>query len=422
VCAERRKNAKGRKIIMKIWANLVRLAAVAALLGWAAVMGEPPSFAAATTIRTPSQAEQDAAMAKIPPSARQYYDHYWYYSPIYSDPYANWTPPPPPWQVCDNDSFLASSWRADELDVIKKLNAQYHKVGLTKATVLVTDSNNNISVQLTELNNLVRQGCNIIISTPGSPAGLCNGMADALQRGVLIVTVQSSVDCNDAINVGTNQYQNGEEMATWVGRALHGKGNVLILSGVPGISTTVALGAGSEAGYAKYRGIHVLDTVYGFWDGGAAKTQMLKWLATHLEPVNGVVSFGSMAVAAEQAMTQSGRPLIMQADGTNECGYIAYWHDNKLHSLALAAGGGSNGYEAFYVAIKMMFGQKPAVNTIWYPLPTINDAEAAKLYKIYHPTVTSTCWADPPDHHLVADSYIDQFFHGGKKVEPRPNP
>ncbi|MGH7072910.1 MAG: substrate-binding domain-containing protein [Stellaceae bacterium] len=405
---------------MKIWANLVRLGMLAAFLGCALGIAAAPGHAA--TIKTPSKAEQAQALANVPPAVRKYYGHYWYYSPIFANPYANWTPPSPPWQVCDNDSFLASSWRADELSVIKTLNAQYHKAGLTKATVLVTNSNNNISLQLTQLSNLVRQGCNVIISTPGSPVGLCSGMHNALQQGVLIVTVQSSVDCNDAINVGNNQYQNGQHLASWVAHALHGKGNVLILSGVPGISTTVALGAGSKAAFAKFPGIHLIGTVYGFWRAGRAKSQMVKWLATHPQPLNGIVSYGSMATAAEQAMTQSGRPRVMQSDGTDECSYIAYWHDHHLHSLALSAGGGAAGYEAFYVAIKMMFGQKLTANTVWYPVPKITDRVAAKLYTIYHPTETSTCWADPLDKHLVADSYIDQFFHGGKKVEPRPKP
>ena len=73
--------------------------------------------------------------------------------------------------------------------------------------------------------------------------------------------------------------------------------------------------------------------------------------------------------------SSSAASSVPQADGTNECAYIAYWHDKKLHSFALSAGGGSNGYEAFYVAMRMMFGQQPSVNTIWFELPGIEDAE-----------------------------------------------
>jgi len=103
-------------------------------------------------------------MAKVPAGARDSYAGYWYFSSVLDDPYAKWTPPAPPWQFCFNDSFLSIPWRAEMYEEVKKLNAQYAKAGLAKAEVLVTDSNNNIDVQLSQFNNLVRQGCNVIIS------------------------------------------------------------------------------------------------------------------------------------------------------------------------------------------------------------------------------------------------------------------
>jgi ribose transport system substrate-binding protein len=412
---------KREAIVMKLWS--IARALVLTLIGAGIIAIGAEHVLAANEIPMPSAAEQKAALATVPAKARIYYDHYWYNAPVAPDPYANWTPPAPPWQFCLNDSMLGTSWRTDLLNELKKLNAQYHAAGLTKPDVLVTDSNNNISVQLTQFNNLSRQGCNVIISTPSNPTGLCAGMRDSLEKGVINITVQSPVNCNYAINVGSNQYYGGRELADWVGKALRGKGNVLILSGVPGISTTIGLEAGSKAALAKYPGIRIVGTVYGFWNEATSKTEMVKWLATHPQRLDGIVSYGDMAVAADEALAQSGRPPVMQADGTNECAYIAYWHDKKLHSLAFLAGGGSNGYEAFLVAIKMLFGQKPTTNMIWFPLPPLNDASAAKLYAAWPGiTPTSTCWADEPDHHLAPDSYIAMFFKGGKPVEPKPNP
>jgi ribose transport system substrate-binding protein len=387
----------------------------ALILGLGAAMGfgDKQSFAAGE----PTQAEQDAALSHIPAAARQYYDHYWYNAPITGNLYANWTPPPPPWQFCLSDSMLGTSWRTDLLNEMKKINAQLHAAGLAKAEVLSTDSNNNIGIQLTQFNNLSRQGCNVIVSTPSNPTGMCSGMKDGLEKGVLSITVQSPVNCPYAMNVGSNQYYGGRELADWVGKALGGKGNVLILSGVPGISTTIGLEAGSKAALAKYPGIKIVGTVYGFWNEATSKTEMVKWLATHPQKLDGIVSYGDMAVAADEALAQSGRPPVMQADGTNECAYIAYWHEKKLHTLAFLAGGGSNGYEAMYVALKMLSGAQPVTNMVWFPLPALDDQSAEKLFAAYPGiTHTSSCWADAPDHHLASDSYIDAFFTGGKPI------
>ena len=404
---------------MRLDIRIVRLAAVVALTaGFGLAVGTAPSRAAEAA---PTAAQQQKALEKVPAKLRGIYDHYWTFSPIFDNPYANWTPPKAPWQICESDSNLAQSWRADFYSELQKLNAQYHAAGLTKDKVLVTDSNNNISVQLTQFNNLVRQGCNVIIAIPSTPTGLCAGMKDARSKGVLVVTAQSAVSCNDAINVGSNQYTGAKRMAEWVAKEMGGKGNMMFVLGVPGISTTVSTLAGAEAGLAKTPDVKVVATLYGFWSPAPAKTKVLQWLATHPQQIDGVVSAGDMATAIDQALLQSGRKLVPQANGTNECAYIAYWHDKKLHSFALSGGGGSNSYEAFLVAIRMMFGQKPVLNTIWFELPGIDDAEAAKLW---HAGLTpqSTCWSDPPDQRLVPDSYFDAFFTGGKPLSPVPNP
>lgn len=113
------------------------LRATALVVGVAGIIGFGVDNARA--IDEPTKAEQQAALANVPAKARQYYDHYWYNAPVSTNPYANWTPPPPPWQFCINDSMLGTSWRTDLLNEVKKLNAQYHAAGLTKADVLVTD-------------------------------------------------------------------------------------------------------------------------------------------------------------------------------------------------------------------------------------------------------------------------------------------
>jgi ribose transport system substrate-binding protein len=62
-----------------------------------------------------------------------------------------------------------------------------------------------------------------------------------------------------------------------------------------------------------------------------------------------------------------------------------------------------------------MSGQKPKVNTIFFPLPIITNAN---IDDYYDPSmnVQSTCFANGKDRHLVADDYFDQFFTGGEKA------
>ena len=62
-----------------------------------------------------------------------------------------------------------------------------------------------------------------------------------------------------------------------------------------------------------------------------------------------------------------------------------------------------------------MSGQKPKVNTIFFPLPVITNANIDDCYDPSM-TVQSTCFANGKDRHLVANDYFDQFFSGGEKA------
>ena len=129
---------------------------------------------------------------------------------------ANWTPPKAPWKFCYNDSYQGNGWRQNALDKYKALVEDYKKKGLASGDLVVTNSNNDINVQLSQLNNLVREGCNVILSIPSSPTGLCSGIKDAHDKGILVVTVELPVVCPDAINVGFNEYFVAAKTAKWV--------------------------------------------------------------------------------------------------------------------------------------------------------------------------------------------------------------
>ncbi len=293
--------------------------------------------------------------------------------------------------------------------------AQYAKAGLAKSNLIVTNSNNNIDVQLSQLNNLVRQGCNVVLSIPSSPTGLCSGVHDAHEKGVLFISVESPVSCKEAINVDFNEYYGGLQTARWLAQAIGGKGNVVLLDGVPGLAPTVARHEAAMSVLKEHPDIKVIGTVVGMWTPSVAKSAMLQFLATHPQKIDGVWNGALMGVAAGQALAQSGRPPAKINGFAGSCSFLAYWKQNNLHGFSLSQGGAPALYEAFLVAARMLAGQKPVVNTILYPLPEITDANFDQWYKP-DMTVQSNCFADPPDGRAVPDSFFDALFQGGERV------
>ena len=366
-------------------------------------------------------AEHAKALEQVPESVRQYYVGYWLFAALHPTPYANWTPPRPPWQFCYNDSYQGNSWRQAALQEYRKLVAELAGHGLAKPELIVSNSNNDINVQLAQLTNMVRQGCNAIISIPSSPTGLCAGIKDAQSKGVLLVTAESPAECPEAINVDFNEYYAAAKTAKWLAEAIGGKGGVVLENGIPGLGPTVARRQAVLDVFGHYPGIKVLGEFDGNWTPSVAKTKMLQFLATHPQPIQGVWNGALMGVAAGQAFEQVGRKLPRINGFSGSCGFLAYWKEKGLDSFAQAQGGAPALYTAFDVAYRMLKGQKPAVNTILMPLPEITQDNLAQWYK---PTMTvqDSCFADPPDGRRISEEALSRYFTNGGTPSPALTP
>ncbi|MCB1494768.1 MAG: substrate-binding domain-containing protein [Bauldia sp.] len=357
-------------------------------------------------------AEQAEALNLLPESLQPYYVGYWLLAEIGKNPYAGWTPPEGPWKFCYNDSYQGNSWRQAALDKYKALVADYKEKGLASEDLVVTNSNNDINVQLSQLNNLVREGCNVILSIPSSPTGLCSGIKDAHDKGVLVVTVESPVTCPEAINVGFNEYFVAAKTAKWVADAIGGKGNVFLINGIPGLAPTLARHQAALDVLGNFPDINVVGEVEGQWTPSTVKTNTLKFLATHPQQIDGVVDSGLGAVSAWQAFEQSGRPLPKINGFVGECSYLAYVKEKDIPVYSTSQGGAAAVWTGFDVATRMLNGEKPVVSTLLMPLPEITPENVDDWYTP-DMTVQSSCFADPPDGRRVSPEFLDQYFTKG---------
>ena len=398
---------------MTIWKTLRGLRA-AVTAACCALLITVSGVSIAGAVDAPSKEQQEKDLANVPKDALQYYQGYWYASDIISDPLKNWTPHKGPWQICHNDSYLGNAWRANLVAELKNLTTQLAKQGLAKPDLIVTNSNGDINVQLSQLRAQVAQGCDLIMSYPGSATGLCSGIKEAHDKGVLVVTIDAPANCPESINVATNPYYRGKFNGEWISKQLGGKGNIVIMNGQAGTSNTIAQQIGLEEALKQFPDVKLTGSLYGMWTGSVAKTEMLKFLATHPQPVDAIYSTGNMGVGVGQAMEQSGRPLPIITEVTNLCSLLAYWKEKNMKGFTFVQDGGPMAYSAFIPALHIMAGQKPKVNTIFMPLPMITNENFNDYYEPSM-TVQSTCFANGKDPHLVPDSYFDQFFTGGEK-------
>jgi ribose transport system substrate-binding protein len=361
---------------------------------------------------TPAQKEQ---LSLVPDGAKEIYRGFQLTTVLHKLP-DSFKPRAAPWQFCHSDSYAGNSWRANVVAELQKQVSDFDKAGLSKGNLIATNANGDTNTQLTQINSLVAQGCDVIFTTPISPTGLCNAIRDAAEKGVLIITLESPVSCAEAINLAHNGYFSAYDAGQWLGKAMSGKGNVLIVNGFAGNSMTAAFSAGANDALKDYPNIKVVGEINGNWTPSVAKTETLKFVATHPDAIDGVFSGGLMAVPALQALEQSGRPVVPVTDMDNECTTVAYMKENPNVSMrAVVDGGGPVAFTGFSVAARILAGQRPLVNTILYRLRAITTEN---MNEYYDPsmTVDSTCWADPKDGRLVSEDYLNKFFTGDQKL------
>jgi ABC-type sugar transport system substrate-binding protein len=285
-------------------------------------------------------------------------------------------------------------------------------MGLVDGDMIMADANNNASVQATQINNMVQQGCQVIFVMQPPAIGLCQAFDSAQQQGVLVMVIQTGTQCTSGINSDFYEYKAGSLTAQWIVDNTQGDANVVICAGIPGVAAADTRVAAANNLFGQNPRIHT-STITSQWTPSVAKSAMLQLLATSPQQVDGVWNGGSCQVATGQALLQAGRPLKNVAGFEGSCADMAFWKANLTDSIAFPQSAGQAVFEPFVLALRMLAGQKPSVNSFVYPLPPITKDNFDQYYR---PTMTeqSTCSAQPQGGVPVPDSYYDPLFTGGQ--------
>jgi ribose transport system substrate-binding protein len=367
-----------------------------------------------------ASASGTAVPSFIPAAVANQYPGYQYFSKLQQNPDPGYKAPSGKFSMCYSSTYLGNAFQEGVVAELQKVDNEYVKAGLASGPLTVTNSNNSASEQLSQLDTLVQKGCNVIYSFPASPTALCAGVAKAVAAGLLYVTIESPVYCPNAINVTWNGYTPEYNGAIAVMKAMGGKGNLVVTQGIPGVAIGTAETFAVKNAVAEYPGVKVLGYVAGEWTPSVAATAMTSFLATHPEPVNGLIDAGAEDVSTEQALLNAGRSVVPENSITGECSVLAFWKAHPgAQAYATDQSPAAASYEAVYVANLMMAGQKPVVGTIFYPVPTITKANFAQWYKPSM-TVQSGCIPNTSDGLAVADSYFAPFFKGGSTPKFTP--
>ena len=200
----------------------------------------------------PSSSVSSALISSLPSSVRGFYTDIT--EPVNASPYASFTPPKAPWNVCFEDSYEGNSWRITVRTQLAALAKSFEASGKV-ASFSYSVSNDSPTLEDSQLRTFIDKGCNLILLEAGSSTGDNATIAEARQHGIVVVAFNNYVTSPDAEVVDQPWFQWGAAMAQEIATKLHGHGTVIYLQGIPGESVAVAENAGAASVWAKYPGI-----------------------------------------------------------------------------------------------------------------------------------------------------------------------
>jgi ribose transport system substrate-binding protein len=176
-------------------------------------------------------------------------------------------------------SYVGNDWQTEAANMVKAMAATpalKDKVDL-EVQVAGTDAQK----QIQQINSMVQAGAKAIVIYPISPTALNRAIKNACSKGVVVAAYDGEVTEPCAHNVTIDQKQAGTVTAEWLAKTINGKGNIVMINGVPGTSVDRARTEAAKEVFAKFPGIKVVAEGTGMWSQATAKTELSKILATN---------------------------------------------------------------------------------------------------------------------------------------------
>ncbi|WP_180900759.1 ABC transporter substrate-binding protein [Martelella soudanensis] len=266
--------------------------------------------------------------------------------------------------------FNGNSWSV-QLSKEFEAEAERHR---DEVDVVYTESELKADKQVSNIEDMITRGVDAVILTPISPTAVIPVLKKAEAKGIRIVLLASTIrsDDYDAL-VTVDDVDFGKAGAEWLADKLDGKGRIIALNGISGISASDDRWTGAKAVFEEYPDIEVISVVDAGWDYAKAKVAVSNLLAANPE-IDGVWSQGgSMTLGAIDAFEAAQRPLVPMT-GEDNNGYLKRWTALEADGFESVAPSKPTwlGSEALLVALDLLQGEEVEKNKV-YDVPMITS-------------------------------------------------
>jgi ribose transport system substrate-binding protein len=317
---------------------------------------------------------------------------------------------PPPWKIGYASSYAGNTWRANAMDALQnEIIPKWKELGLL-SDVVITQSNLNDSTQIQQMRQLVDQGVDAIMVCCSNPTALNQTVQYAYDKGVPVFSFTGYLTAPTSINSSVNYQVAGFNIGKSMADELGGKGNVLVVEGIPGTSASDSQDRGVKAGLATAPGIKVVGSIAGMWTDQVAQGEVQKWLATHPAQLDGVVVQSAAEMGVLRALKQSGRNNVKVAIG-GELGALCTWRKNPdlISSAIQAWPPGDDIGLTWDIMMRTLEGQGPKVQSVMVE-PVVITYEDVKKLLPEDCDENAQNWLNVGKDKWGSSAYLDQFF------------
>ena len=217
-------------------------------------------------------------------------------------------------------------------------NAAKQEAAAKGATLIVADGQNDLAKQTSEIEDFIAKKVNGIIVNPVDSNGIVPAIKEANAANIPVIAADRAVGtgAQTAAFIASDNVQAGKLASTALFKALGGKGNVAVLTGVPGASATNDRTNGLKESLAAYPGIKVVAEQTAQFDRATALTVMENILQAHPDIVGVFAENDEMALGAIQALkgvSKAGTVKVASIDGEAD-GMTAVQAGTLLETIA----------------------------------------------------------------------------------------
>jgi ribose transport system substrate-binding protein len=283
----------------------------------------------------------------------------------------------PPYKVCFSNAGVNNPWRVVGFTTMEAEVDVQKAAGLIKEFVHV-DAGGQDNKQISDMTDLLTQGCDVLIVAPNTTAALTPAVEAACASDIPIIVFDRGVttSCPVTFIHPIGGYAYGATAAEFLAEKVPAGGKILALRILPGVDVLETRWSGAKALFEQ-KGLEVIGEE--FTDGDPAKTKSIVSDFLQRGTIDGVwMDAGATSVGAIEAFEDANLP-VPPITGEDQNDFLAKWSDGKLTAIAPT-------YPTFQwrtpiLAAMDILAGKPVPEEWVLPQPTVDESNLAQYYK-----------------------------------------